>query len=202
MRIVLGSGSPRRRELLAALVPEFAVIVSDIPEFADGNPVDDAIALAAAKARAVAAREPHAAVIGADTIVHDGVRSYGKPTDAADAIAMWNALRGREHTVVTGIAVITGGEAHTAVSISTVTLSPLDDHAIANYVASGRPMDKAGAYAIQDEDVPTVATFSGCYCGVMGLPLWGLRRLLEAARIATASPDATFARCAACPERP
>jgi septum formation protein len=80
-------------------------------------------------------------------------------------------------------------------------MAALPDAAIEAYVASGRPLDKAGAYAIQDEDVPTVASWSGCYCAVMGLPLWRVRVLLEQAGVRCGSPDAAFARCAACPER-
>ena len=82
-----------------------------------------------------------------------------------------------------------------------MTLAGLDDGTIAEYVASGRPLDKAGGYAIQDEDVPTVHSLEGCYCGVMGLPLWLTRGLLQARGISCADPSATFPRCAVCPER-
>ena len=150
---------------------------------------------------AVSRRHPGAAVLGADTIVHDGERAYGKPTDADAAVAMLRALRGKPHLVVTGIAVVSASGAASDVSTSEVTLANLTDETIAAYVASGRPLDKAGAYAIQDEDVPTVDALDGCYCSVMGLPLWRLRALLATAGVATPEPHDTLPRCAACPER-
>lgn len=199
--IVLASASPRRRELLAALVRNFDVDASNIAEDDAGDPRAAAARLAGDKAAAVAVRRPGDIVIGADTIVHDGTRPFGKPTGTEDAAAMLRALRGREHRVLTGIAVAAAGAMHTAVSENRVTLHDLTDAAIDAYVASGRPLDKAGAYAIQDDDVPTMAKLDGCYCAVMGLPLWALRALLLAAGCAAAAPDATFSRCATCPER-
>ena len=199
--IVLASGSPRRRELLAALVDGFRVAVSDVEEVVDGDPEAEARRLAREKALAVAANEPGAIVIAADTIVHDGARPYGKPRDPADAAAMLRALRGRGHRVLTGLAVVSDGAAREACSIAEVELAPMSDAVIDAYVAGGRPLDKAGAYAIQDEDVPTVARLDGCYCAVMGLGLWRLRALLAEARVAAAAPDGTFERCASCPER-
>lgn len=202
-RVVLASASPRRRELLAALVPEFRVAATDIPEPLTGDPLADARALAVAKAQAGAARCPGAVVVAADTVVADAARSYGKPAGAEDARAMWRALRGRAHHVLTGVAVAdAAGEVAAAVSVATVRLTALSDAAVERYVASGRPLDKAGGYAIQDEDVPTVSGHDGCYCAVMGLPLWSLRRLLQAAGVDCADPAAAFARCRDCPDRP
>ncbi|MFN0095204.1 MAG: Maf family protein [Dehalococcoidia bacterium] len=201
-RVVLASASPRRRELLAALVADFAVAPADIDETVDGDPVEAAGKLALAKARAVLSRDDAAVVIGSDTIVADRERMYAKPTGPGDAADMWRALRGRPHLVATGVAVCVGGWPPLVdVSESVVTLTDLGDDAIAAYVASGRPLDKAGGYAIQDEDVPTVASLDGCYCGVMGLPLWTLRTLLEEFGVATRAPHETFARCETCPER-
>ena len=187
-----------------ALVPEFTVVVSNVPEPMTGDAVVDAVALARAKANEVARRleSTGAIVIGADTIVHDGIRPYGKPAAAAEAVAMLQALRGRVHQVVTGLAVVSDSRTVVAHSVSNVDLAPLSDAAIEAYVASGRPMDKAGAYAIQDEDVPTVAALSGCYCGVMGLSLWRLRALLGECGVECAAPDVVYPRCRACPERP
>jgi len=200
-RVVLASGSPRRKELLAALVRDFEVVVSDVPENMTGDPVAAATRLARAKAEAVAAGRSNAIVIGADTIVHDATRAYGKPADAADAVAMWRQLRGKTHRVVTGVAVVHEGRVEAGYSEARVDLSHLSDAAIERYVGSGRPLDKAGAYAIQDEDVPTVARLDGCYCCVVGLPLWRLAALLRAAGVDCASPDRTFGRCASCPDR-
>lgn len=200
-RVVLGSASPRRRELLRALLDDFAVDPADIAEHTTDDPRADARRLAREKASTVARRHPGAVVIGADTIVHDGERAYGKPADAAEATAMLRALQGTTHLVVSGLAVVSAGAAASDISTSEVTLADLDDDAIAAYVASGRPLDKAGAYAIQDEDVPTVAALDGCYCSVMGLPLWRLRALLATAGVAAREPDLELDRCAACPER-
>ncbi len=200
-RIILASASPRRLELLRALIPGFDVVVSDVPEAMTGDPVADSMRLAQAKAEAVSARHAGAVVIGADTIVHDGVRAYGKPADTGDALAMWKLLRGKTHRVITGIAVVCDGQVRAGYSESQVTLSMLNDADVARYVASGRPLDKAGAYAIQDEDVPTVARLDGCYCCVVGLPLWRLRGLLRATGVECALPTNVFERCEACPER-
>lgn len=202
-RLILASGSPRRKELLAALVADFDVQVSNAPEEpVTGDPVEGATRLALRKARVVAEEHPGEIVIGADTVVHDGTRDLGKPANATEAAAMLRALRGRKHRVVTGVAVISDGRERTTASVARVELATLDDEVIAAYVESGRPLDKAGAYAIQDEDVPTVEAYSGCYCAVMGLPLWSLRGLLDDAGIATTDPGVCFARCATCPDRP
>lgn len=201
-RVILASASPRRRELLAALVEDFETVTSTVDEVLGADAVADAEALATAKAREVAARYPGAVVIGSDTIVTDGRRSYGKPEDAADALAMWRALRGMTHRVVTGVAIVGPEGKRVGHSVSDVELSALDDDAVQAYIDSGRPMDKAGAYAIQDADVPTVSRFEGCYCSVMGLPLWRLRAMLAAAGVSTRDPAASRPGCAACPERP
>ena len=202
MRVVLGSASPRRRELLSAILPEFEVVSADIDETLSEHPREDAARLAIAKARAVLEVERSAVVIGSDTIVADATRSFGKPRDAADAVAMLRDLAGRPHLVLTGVAVAVEGWAPiAAVSETVVEMAALDDATIAAYVASGRPLDKAGAYAIQDEDVPTVERWHGCYCGVMGLPLWLTRELLYEYGVAADAPLDRLARCAACPER-
>ena len=177
------------------------VDAADIHEQTTDDPRDDARRLAREKASAVARRHPGAVVVGADTIVHDGERAYGKPGDEETATAMLRALRGKPHLVVTGIAVVSASGAASDVSASDVTLAELSDETIAAYVASGRPLDKAGAYAIQDGDVPTVSALDGCYCSVMGLPLWRLRTLLATAGVVAREPHHTLPRCGGCPER-
>lgn len=199
--MILASASPRRRELLAALVEAFDVVASDVEEPLTGDGAADALRLAREKAAAVATRFPHAVVIAADTLVHDAIRVYAKPESEADAAAMLARLRGREHTVTTAVAVACGGEVVSSSSHSTVRLRNLDFDEINTYVATGIPMDKAGAYAIQEGEPPVVASWDGCFCGVMGLPLWRLRRLLESRGVRCADPSGTFARCADCPER-
>lgn len=199
--VVLASASPRRTELLKALIDSFEVLPSNVPEPLTGDPRYDAVLLATEKAHAVSLLRPDSVVIGADTIVYEGSNLYGKPIDPADATAMWRALRGREHGVVTGVAVVEPHEAEAGWSEARITLSNLSDSQITAYVESGRPMDKAGAYAIQDDDVPTVAASSGCYCSTVGLPLWRLKRMLEGRGIGCRAPSETLPRCAACPER-
>ena len=143
--------------------------------------------MALAKARAVAAglgRAP-AVVLGADTeVVLDG-RLLGKPRDAADAARMLRELRGREHEVITGLAVVQldapGGTAReeTASVSSRVRMADYDEAAIGAYVATGEPLDKAGAYAVQALGGQLVADVSGCFTNVVGLPLTTTRALLE-----------------------
>lgn len=200
--VILASASPRRKVLLAALIDDFELVAAGLDEPLGAEPVEDARTLALAKAVHAAGRFPAAVVIGADTIVFDDHNSYGKPLDAEDATAMWRVLRGRAHRVVTAFAVIGAGRQLLEASVSEVELANLDDPGIAAYVASGRPLDKAGAYAIQDEDVPTVARLVGCYCSVMGLPLWRMKAALESAGVTCREPDSTFDRCRACPESP
>jgi septum formation protein len=201
LKVVLASGSPRRRELLAALIQDFEVIPADVDEELTLDAHADAVRLAASKAAAVAERLPGGVVIGSDTIVHMDGRSYGKPQDSADAVRMLAELRGRKHCVVTGVAIKAGDSSELEASETDVWLCPMTDEQIGDYVASGRPMDKAGSYAIQDADVPTVERISGCYCSVMGLPLWRLKRMLERSGVVCRAPDETLAQCVTCPER-
>lgn len=201
--VVLASASPRRRELIAALVDSIEFDAADIVEQLTSDPVGDAVRLAREKASNVKDRlGPGPLVVGADTIVFDDHRSYGKPRDAVSAVAMLHGLQGRTHTVVTAVAVAADAAVHEAKVLARVTLAEMSGPAIEDYVASGRPMDKAGSYAIQDDDVPTVESLTGCYCGVMGLPLWDVRELLLAAGGTVKSPEATYARCATCPNGP
>lgn len=201
MRIVLASASPRRTELLGALIDRFDVVPADIAEDLGPDAREDALRLATDKARAVAFDHPDAIVIGSDTIVHDDARSYGKPADSADAAAMLSRLRGKPHVVTTGVAVVLDGHVEAACSEVEVHVADMSDAAIAAYVESGRPLDKAGSYAIQDADVPTVQRIDGCYCCVVGLPLWRLKRMLEARGVPCREPSEMLPRCAVCPER-
>ena len=198
-RVILASQSPRRKELLSALIAEFDVRPADIDEPLGETAIADARALARGKARAVAELHPDAWVVGCDTIVFDERGSLGKPTDEADAAAMLRSLRGRTHRVVTGIVLIGPHSELVDHAISEVTVADLSDEAIREYVATGRTMDKAGGYAIQDELQP-VSSLEGCYCNVMGLPLWRLKGLFQAAGVPAKAPR--FDRCATCPDWP
>jgi septum formation protein len=181
--LILASASPRRRELLRAIGAELTVRPADIEEVLDAGPLPEAVAaLALRKARAVAAKAAGAVVLAADTVVVVDGEPLGKPADAAEARAMLRRLRGRAHEVMTGVAVAdtrTGREA-TAVEVSRVTMAPVTDAAIDAYVATGEPLDKAGAYAVQGLAGAFVAKVEGSYSNVVGLPVETTCRLLEA----------------------
>lgn len=203
--IVLASGSPRRRELLAALGVTYEVDPADVDETTDEqDPVRVAEDLALLKARTVAARRPDAVVIGSDTVVALDGRLLGKPADADEARAMLRALRGRAHEVVTGVAVIADGPAgrieRVTHSSTAVTMRDYADAEIEAFITTGSPFDKAGGYASQDPVFAPTARIEGCPCGVVGLPLWALRALLQDAGVEVGLPG--LERCGTCLERP
>ena len=202
-RLVLASASPRRRELLGALGLEFRVAPADLDEesIAAGKaPADGALAVASAKATVVASRDPDAIVLAGDTIVVLDGAVLGKPKDAADARRMLGALCDRTHDVFTAVVVRAAGATRTEVGRSAVRMRPYGAGEIERYVATGAPLDKAGSYGVQDGVFDPVAAIDGCYCNVMGLPLWTATRLLGAAGCRTPRrPDDAFARCAGCP---
>jgi septum formation protein len=181
-RLILASASPRRRDLLARLRGDFTVIPSEVDETLDPGPLPEATAkLALRKARAVAAGLGDGVVLGADTLVVIDGEALGKPRDGAEAAAMLRRLRGRWHEVITAIAAVdvaTGREASEAV-ITRVRMADYTDADIAAYVESGEPLDKAGAYAIQERGGALVAAVRGSYTNVVGLPVEETRRLLE-----------------------
>ena len=204
MKLVLASASPRRRDLLHAIDLGFDVRPTDVDEPAvagDLPPGEAAVAVAVAKARA-AAGDPRAVVLAADTMVVVDDRILGKPASPADARGMLQTLRGRAHVVVTGVAVCAPDSEWTAAVESVVTMRAYADHEIAAYVEGGGGTDKAGAYGIQDEPFVPVESIEGCYCNVMGLPLWTAYRLLrETGCTAPRRPGDAFTRCAVCPMR-
>ncbi len=183
--LVLASGSPRRRELLAALGLDFTVDVADVDETPQPGELPEALVcrLCRAKAAAVAERHPGKVVLAADTLVAlDGVL-LGKPADALEAVAMLSSLRDRVHIVYTAVCVIHGAEIGTRLSTTGVTMRDYTDAEIERYVETGDPLDKAGAYGIQDLRFAPVAAWKGCFSAVMGLPLGLAAELLAAARI-------------------
>jgi septum formation protein len=189
--VILVSASPRRREFMQQLGLPFEVRVADVDEQdRDGEPPQALVArLSQEKALAVAARFPQAVVIGADTIVTLGGELLGKPADPQDAADMLRRLRDRPHQVYSGVTVCPScgsdrrGEALTGVVGSTVWMRPYTEDEIAAYVASGDPLDKAGAYGIQNAEFHPVARMRGCYASVMGLPLCALDDLLRQAGV-------------------
>jgi septum formation protein len=184
--VILASASPRRKELLAQITPEFEVRVSDVDEEAltTADPWETAERLALAKARAVAAQFPQAIVIGGDTVVavgdeHGAYDQLAKPVDQEDARAMLGRLSGREHLVITGVGLVWPGGQESFHDTSRVRFRDLTDQEIREYVATGEPMDKAGAYAIQGGASGFVNGLEGSLSNVIGLPLEMLRERLE-----------------------
>jgi septum formation protein len=182
LKLVLASRSPRRAELLAAAGLEFALRVADVDESPrDGeDPFVYAVRLAIDKACGVPLNDGEI-VLAADTTVVLGKEIMGKPKDAADATRMLRALAGQKHAVITAICLRYGvDEVETDVSQTYVWFIPLSDAEIADYVASGEPMDKAGAYAIQGLASKFIDRIEGCYSTVVGLPMSLVYRDLKA----------------------
>jgi septum formation protein len=177
--LVLGSGSPRRRELLARAGIAFEVLPADIDESArDGEePAAFALRLAREKAQAVATRvgaTPRRLVLGADTIVVIDGDVLGKPVDAEDAVRLLGRHVGREHRVYTAVAVLASDRiehAATCVVASGVAMRDAGEDEIRRYVATGEPLDKAGAYAAQGEGRRFIARIDGSETNVIGLPM-------------------------------
>ena len=182
----LASRSPRRLDLLQRLAIPFQVLDLEVPEVRGaGESAHDyvrrvALDKALAGLAAVAGQDPDAQVLGADTEVVLDERVFGKPADAEDAAAMLRALSGGEHEVITVVALAQAGQPpRYEQAISRVRFAALDEATIAAYVATGEPMGKAGAYAIQGRAEIFVQHLAGSYSGVMGLPLFHTARLLN-----------------------
>ncbi len=174
MPIVLASSSPRRRELLAGTGLIFEVVVSPAEEIHDASMKPDVLCElnATLKAAAVAALRPDAAIIGADTLVFIAGIPLGKPKDLEEAGAMLRRLSGRVHQVCTGVCVIfPDGKKQVFHDITEVTFLVLDDAAIAEYFSRVNPLDKAGAYGIQEFGERIISGIRGSFDNVMGLPV-------------------------------
>lgn len=187
--VILASSSPRRKQLLRTAGLDPRIVPSDADETSVPSlpPPDLAKLLAERKAESVskrllAAGENRGLVIGADTIVFVDGEVLGKPEDAGHAERMLEKLQGKEHTVYTGVCVIdlAGGGRRAACGETAVRMKPLTAARIRRYVASGEPMDKAGAYGIQGQGAMLVESIRGCYFNVVGLPLSLLDDLLAA----------------------
>lgn len=195
--LLLASQSPRRRALLAQLGVPFEAVVADVDEMSRPGETPLALVqrLAQEKALAVAARFPGRPVLAADTIVVLDGQVLGKPVDAAEATAMLRSLAGRAHTVLSALFALdpASGRSAAELSESVVWMRNYDESEIAAYVASGDPLDKAGAYAIQSRAFAPVARIEGCFSGVMGFPLGHVARVLQA--IGLAVPGDVVAVC-------
>lgn len=180
MQIILASASPRRRELLSLFGAPFSVRAADIDETMDLTlpPEREVARVSRAKAMAVARGEDDV-VIAADTIVVCGSRVLGKPRTPQEAEEMLTLLSGREHRVMTGCTVLRGEASETFTEITTLHFRPLSQREIRAYVATGEPMDKAGAYGIQGGAALFCRGIEGDYYNVMGLPVCRLGRSLS-----------------------
>jgi len=184
MKIILASGSPRRRELMEQFhLNDFEIIPAKGEEQPHPELTPDLLVaeLSRCKAAEVAAQyaQPGDVVIGADTVVVLDGAVLGKPKDAADAVRMLKALSGRAHTVFTGITVIRGDRVLSHAERTQVHFRPLSDDEIGRYVATGEPLDKAGAYGAQGYASLFVEKLEGDFFNVMGLPLCALGKLLQ-----------------------
>ncbi|MBN2415762.1 septum formation inhibitor Maf [bacterium] len=188
--IILASKSPRRAELLRQIGLSFTVVPAAIDEerISADHPADLAMILARQKAEAVAAGGGSGLIIGADTVVYLQGETLGKPASPGDAFDMLQRLSGKTHHVYTGFVLLdTAGGDVTDVAATAVTFKTLDDWEIEAYIATGSPMDKAGAYGIQDVSSLFVTRIDGCFYNVVGFPLnrfyealvelWGKKRV-------------------------
>ena len=180
MNLILASQSPRRRELLGLTGLDFTVRVADIDETMDTGkvPFDEVARVSRLKALAVQ-REPEDVVIAADTIVVCGGEVLGKPRDEEDAFRILSLLSGRSHEVMTGMTVLRGDEIVTHTEVTKIHFRRLHPDEIRAYIATGEPMDKAGAYGIQGGAALFADQMEGDYYNVMGLPVCRLAMILR-----------------------
>jgi len=181
MPLILASASPRRRQLLEMLGLEIEVRPSHIPEArgAGETPIAYVERLAREKAHSV----PGDLVLGADTTVQLDDTLLEKPADEDDALRMLRLLQGRSHSVITSVALVSHGQLRQATDVTAVTFRPCSDEFLRHYIATGEPMDKAGAYGIQGYGAALVERIDGDFFGVMGLPVRLVLRLLEEAGV-------------------
>jgi len=182
--IILASGSPRRHELLKKLCKNFVVEVSDAKEVQQADsPKTLAIENAKLKASSIAAKNPDAVVIGADTIVVLNDEIFGKPDGVAGAEKMLAQLAGKKHEVITGLAICAGDKIFTAAEVTEVYFGEMTAEEIRKYVATGEPLDKSGSYALQGGATKFIEKIHGDWSNVVGLPVYRLRKLAQAANI-------------------
>lgn len=201
--LVLASASPRRRELLALIGIPYGVRPLEVEECmeAEGDAVVVALRMARMKAEAMRLTLLEPPILAADTVVANGRCLLGKPRDADEAREMLRALRGGTHRVVTAVALMPRGGRGTLTRnpVTYVTMRAYDDEEIEASVARGDPFDKAGGYAIQDEILRPVESYEGCYCNVVGLPLWSVIEMLrKLGNSVTVDAEDLLPQCATC----
>ncbi len=206
--LVLASASPRRAELLSRLGIGFEVRPVDIEEERGPSLNPEIVVRRLARAKAEVARllVPGTPILAADTVVvHDG-EVLGKPANDQQAWEMLRRLRGQTHQVISAVAVVPAGQRSPLVRHPTtsVKMRQYTDEEIAASIERGHPFDKAGGYAIQDEVFAPVDSYDGCYCNVVGLPLWTTIELLRKAGVGLApiQPEQLLPQCALCPLAP
>lgn len=182
MALILASGSPRRKELLAKITPDFTVITSDFDESALTAPTPRQTAenLAFGKCMVVAGQHPTDTVIGCDTVVDFGGQVFGKPKDVQDARRMLKALSGADHYVHTGVCIWQGGRSKTFGVTTRVRFFALSDEQIETYIHTDEPYDKAGGYGIQGAAALFCEEIEGDYYNIMGFPVSRVARALAA----------------------
>lgn len=183
--LILASGSPRRRELLAQIGVAYMVNPSHYQESHPGrkNPEKFVLAQALGKARDVAAKFPGQWVLGADTIVAIDGKMLGKPKNEKEALAMLRELSGRKHSVYTGVALVQDDKEYTKVVETKVWFRKILEKEMRAYVQSGEPLDKAGGYGIQGRAAAFVDKINGSYTNVVGLPLSQVCKLFHKAKV-------------------
>lgn len=181
MKVILASGSPRRKELLKTIFDEFEIITADVDETVPVGtlPKDAPEILAKIKCQAVAEKYPSALTIGADTLVIHNDKQLGKPKNDDDAFNMLKSLSGDVHSVITGCCVAYHGSYHTFSCETDVKFYELSDDEILNYIKTGEPSDKAGAYGIQGFGSLLIEKIDGDYFNVVGLPVSRLKREID-----------------------
>ena len=180
-QLILASGSPRRKELLALVTPDFTVKVTDVDESAITAPTPAGLAkaLARAKCLAVAETEPEALVLGSDTVVEFEGEVFGKPKNRQDAQRMLQALSGKRHYVHTGVCMAQGDHIENFVVSSAVDFFPIEEADLQGYIDTKEPYDKAGGYAIQGHAAVWCKGIEGCYYNIMGLPVSQVAQALK-----------------------
>lgn len=177
-KVILASASPRRRELLGTLGVEYECVSPSVEEMGVGEASGQEVVLHNALAKARLLKKGGYAVIGADTAVYLGEKGFGKPKDEKEAFRFLRELSGKTHSVYTGVAVITEEKELFRVVETRVTFRELSDEEILHYIKSGSPLDKAGAYGIQDFGSVFVSGINGDYFNVVGLPVSALYKML------------------------
>jgi septum formation protein len=188
MRLILASSSPRRKEILSLLNLPFETVSPELHEIfrPDRSPADEAAHWALEKARAVFRLHPDAVVIGSDTVIDLDGKTIGKPVDRDDAVHILSRLAGWTHSVVTAVAVVSpDGNERVAVETTKVRMRPASMEVLTEYILTGEPMDKAGAYSLQGEGRKLIEWLEGDYLSAVGLPLRAMAGLLREAGIRT-----------------